>query len=222
MLKGPEGKMRYRPLHAHLVARRCRMASMLGTVYAVGPQTGQPPAAALALSSACCQLQHASFCLLPDAARYAFACCQMQHACFCLLPDAVRLLVLVARCSTLAFACCPSQHPCFCLLPVIVLFAWLATNDSALLLDCCEISALSFTVATDSALPSACTLAHAPSDVCMKLSMRSNCVISFCSSTDLGQLHYCMCIRQIWGFAQTNRPTVGYCNYSSLLMTLFH
>lgn len=40
MLKGPEGVMKYRPLHAHLVGRRCRMATMLGQVYAIGPQTG--------------------------------------------------------------------------------------------------------------------------------------------------------------------------------------
>ena len=42
ILKGPEGRMKYRPLHAQLVARRCRMAAMLGTVYAVGPHTGTP------------------------------------------------------------------------------------------------------------------------------------------------------------------------------------
>ena len=40
MLKGPEGVMKWRPLHAHLVGRRCRMATMLGQVYAIGPQTG--------------------------------------------------------------------------------------------------------------------------------------------------------------------------------------
>lgn len=47
VLKGPEGRMRYRPLHAQLVGRRCRMASMLATVYSVGPQTGTPPPPAL-------------------------------------------------------------------------------------------------------------------------------------------------------------------------------
>ncbi len=40
MMKGPEGVMKYRPLHAQLVGRRCRMATMLGHVYAIGPQTG--------------------------------------------------------------------------------------------------------------------------------------------------------------------------------------
>lgn len=39
MMKGPEGGMKYRPLHAQLVGRRCRMATMLGHVYAIGPQT---------------------------------------------------------------------------------------------------------------------------------------------------------------------------------------
>lgn len=43
VLKGPEGRMKYRPLHAQLVGRRCRMASMLATVYSVGPQTGTAP-----------------------------------------------------------------------------------------------------------------------------------------------------------------------------------
>jgi len=41
MMKGPEGGMKYRPLHAQLVGRRCRMATMLGHVYAIGPQTGR-------------------------------------------------------------------------------------------------------------------------------------------------------------------------------------
>ena len=40
MMKGPEGGMKYRPLHAQLVGRRCRMATMLGHVYTIGPQTG--------------------------------------------------------------------------------------------------------------------------------------------------------------------------------------
>lgn len=40
VLKGPEGRMTYRPLHAQLVGRRCRMACTLATVYSVGPQTG--------------------------------------------------------------------------------------------------------------------------------------------------------------------------------------
>ena len=40
MMKGPEGGMKYRPLHAQLVGRRCRMATMLGHVYAIRPQTG--------------------------------------------------------------------------------------------------------------------------------------------------------------------------------------
>ncbi|KAL3144730.1 hypothetical protein ABBQ38_001851 [Trebouxia sp. C0009 RCD-2024] len=39
VLKGPQGRMQYRPLHAQLVGRRCRMACSLATVYAVGPQT---------------------------------------------------------------------------------------------------------------------------------------------------------------------------------------
>lgn len=39
IMKGPEGGMKYRPLHAQLVGRRCRMATMLGHVYAIGPQT---------------------------------------------------------------------------------------------------------------------------------------------------------------------------------------
>lgn len=40
VLKGPQGRMQYRPLHAQLVGRRCRMACTLATVYSVGPQTG--------------------------------------------------------------------------------------------------------------------------------------------------------------------------------------
>lgn len=40
VLKGPEGRMQYRPLHAQLVGRRCRMACTLATVYSVGPKTG--------------------------------------------------------------------------------------------------------------------------------------------------------------------------------------
>ena len=40
VLKGPEGRMKYRPLHAQLVGRRCRMACTIATVYSVGPQTG--------------------------------------------------------------------------------------------------------------------------------------------------------------------------------------
>ncbi|DBA75736.1 TPA: hypothetical protein ACH3X1_010151 [Trebouxia sp. C0004] len=39
MMKGPEGGMKDRPLHAQLVGRRCRMATMLGHVYIIGPQT---------------------------------------------------------------------------------------------------------------------------------------------------------------------------------------
>lgn len=49
VLKGPEGRMKYRPLHAHLVGRRCRMASLLGTVFAVGPQTGAASCLAFSL-----------------------------------------------------------------------------------------------------------------------------------------------------------------------------
>lgn len=40
MLKGPEGTLRYRPLHAHLVGRRCRMATILGSIFRLGPHTG--------------------------------------------------------------------------------------------------------------------------------------------------------------------------------------
>lgn len=39
MVKGPEGGLRWRPLHAALVGRRCSMATLLGKLYAVGPQT---------------------------------------------------------------------------------------------------------------------------------------------------------------------------------------
>ncbi|DBA86391.1 TPA: hypothetical protein ACH3X2_005616 [Trebouxia sp. C0005] len=39
IMKGPQGDMKYRPLHAQLVGRRCRMATMLGHVFAIGPQT---------------------------------------------------------------------------------------------------------------------------------------------------------------------------------------
>lgn len=40
VLKGPQGRMQYRPLHAQLVGRRCKMACTLAAVYSVGPQTG--------------------------------------------------------------------------------------------------------------------------------------------------------------------------------------
>lgn len=57
VLKGPEGRMLYRPLHAQLVGRRCRMACTLATVYSVGPQTGARLQSLLSCLFACQVMQ---------------------------------------------------------------------------------------------------------------------------------------------------------------------
>ena len=57
MVKGPEGGLRWRPLHAALVGRRCSMATLLGKLYAVGPQTGELTSIMLTAEPYCsCQL----------------------------------------------------------------------------------------------------------------------------------------------------------------------
>ena len=98
MLKGPQGVMKYRPLHAQLVGRRCRMATMLGNVYSVGPQTGK-----LAFSShpyvGCCVTLSMPCSLHHLLAAASMSCvqpstCIVEHGCCCVLCAALLYYVL--------------------------------------------------------------------------------------------------------------------------------
>ena len=138
MLKGPEGNMRYRPLHAHLVARRCRMASLLATVYAVGPQTGQPPPLH---HSACCCLLPVTLpfpCLVATHCALSLACCQSLCRFLGLLSANLQFARPVASHSSLSLPCCQSLSLFLGLLPVILPFPWLAVSHSALSLAFCQ------------------------------------------------------------------------------------
>ena len=185
MLKGPEGNMRYRPLHAHLVARRCRLASLLATVYAVGPQTGQPPPLH---HSACCCLLPVTLpfpCLVASHCALSLACCQ----------SLCRFLGLLS--ANLQFARPVASHSTLSLPPVTLPFPWLVASHSTLPLACCQslCSFLGFLSATlhnvrpgDSNIPSAFDLAdlfwcvHTTQPV----KLCSSHVTSFCSRSDAG------------------------------------
>ena len=113
MVKGPEGGLRWRPLHAALVGRRCSMAALLGKLYAVGPQTGELTSKMLTAEPYCsCQLGALLCAVLATCAADCSTQSQLAHASN---TKCVLLVDTVRPCTRQSGSCLwpsgPSQAP---------------------------------------------------------------------------------------------------------------